>query len=201
MQDRQSTEETTMLIQSVYQLYSLSKKSLSSAWERFGQKDVLYSVSCRHITFTFADLLLWFFGAGRNCRINIDTRGGGTNSNFSFSRGSGVRRWSTSLIVMENAAGLTLSAKPFSATRPKPICEICTASENEKPSSVPCRSMKWTSFTRWRMPKWQRCVHGFWLRPEYPGRAGDQRLCWPAGTGAKHFDPVLCARADRWWDW
>ena len=27
MQDRQSTEETTMLIQSVYQLYSLSKKA------------------------------------------------------------------------------------------------------------------------------------------------------------------------------
>ena len=50
---------------------------------------------------------------------------------------------------LENAAGLTLSAKPFSATRPKPICEICTASENEKPSSVPCRSVKWTSFARW----------------------------------------------------
>lgn len=81
-----------MLIQSVYQLYSLSKKSLSSARERFGQKDVQYSVSCRHITFTFTDLLLRFFGAGRNCRINIDASGGGTNSNFSFSRGSEVRR-------------------------------------------------------------------------------------------------------------
>ena len=33
---------------------------------------------------------------------------------------------------------MTLSAKPSSAMRPKPICEICAASENGKPSSVPC---------------------------------------------------------------
>ena len=77
-----------MLIQSVYRLYSLSKKLIFSTGEVW-TKDVLYGVSCRHITFTFADLLWRSFGAGRNCRINIDTRGGGNNSDFSFSRGSG----------------------------------------------------------------------------------------------------------------
>lgn len=80
-----------MLIQSVYQLDSLSKKLIFSMGEVW-TKDVLYSVSYRRIIFTFADLLLRSFGAGRNRRINIDARDGGTNSNFSLSRGSGVRR-------------------------------------------------------------------------------------------------------------
>ena len=52
-------------------------------------------------------------------------------------------------MVMENAAGLTLSVKLFSAMRPEPTCGIWDASGTEKSSSAPYRSKKWTSSAQW----------------------------------------------------
>ena len=43
-------------------------------------------------------------------------------------------------MVIENAAGLTLSVKLFSAMRPEPTCGIWDASGTEKSSSAPYRS-------------------------------------------------------------
>lgn len=80
-----------MLVHSLFQPPCFSKCS-APAGERRGKKDVLCSVGRLHITRTFASLLLRPFGAGRNRRNNIGTRGGGPNPDFLHSRRWGVRR-------------------------------------------------------------------------------------------------------------
>lgn len=62
---------------------------------------------------------------------------------------------------MENAAGLALSVKPFSAMRAEPTCGIWPASGTAKSSSASCYNMKWTSSAKWTNTQ----VTAFYSRP------------------------------------
>ena len=117
-------------------------KSLSPATGTSGHKYELYHVNHLHITFTFARWVynlpgeicyfLRFPGAGRSRYTATDERSGGNSLIFSFTRRSGVRRWTNTPLTMWNAVNSTITASWFCTMKPLIICGKCSDTVTDK---------------------------------------------------------------------
>ena len=117
-------------------------KSLSPSSGTGDHEYVLYHINQLHSTSIFARLVyglpgefcrfLWFFGAGRSCRIVTDERSGENSFIFSFSRRSGVRRWKNIPLIMWNVVSSTITASWFYTMKRLTICGKCRDTASTK---------------------------------------------------------------------